>query len=456
MKLMAHQAETARQMSVVQPTGIINGSDPGTGKTIASLAGFMQSTIPNKRLLVLAPLTILKASWLDDIEKAYGNTLKAQIAHGASKRYNVMRDQSNTVVVTNHDAVNWIAKDLSLLNGFTHMVIDESTAFKNPTTQRYKAIALMRPHFQHISVLSGTLRPNSILDLWGQVNLVDGGKSLGDQYYRFRATVCEPKQVGKDAKAIQWIEKDGASDYVLDKIKHLFVRFRAEDCIDLPPHSERFMRLTMPPAIRKAYYDTLKNKAYVDEHNRVIPKNAGILVQKLQQILAGALYDEDGRVVSVHEDRTELTIDLVREREHSVVAYLWGHQLESLKKLADKHSIKYGVINGSVNVAERARVVDEFQAGNLQVVFAHPAAASHGLTLTRGTATIWTSPPMSAEHFLQFNRRIYRNGQTQKTETIMVAYDGTRETDLYDKLNGKIEGVMNTLAFAELMTKVRD
>jgi SNF2 family DNA or RNA helicase len=72
------------------------------------------------------------------------------------------------------------------------------------------------------------------------------------------------------------------------------------------------------------------------------------------------------------------------------------------------------------------------------VVFAHPQSAGHGLTLTKATSAIWASPTYNAEHFQQFNRRIYRAGQTQKTETILIAAKNTWEPTVYEKLQTKL------------------
>ncbi len=49
----------------------------------------------------------------------------------------------------------------------------------------------------------------------------------------------------------------------------------------------------------------------------------------------------------------------------------------------------------------------DFQSGKIRALFAHPQSAGHGLTLTKGTTTIWTSPTYNAEHYKQFNHRIY-------------------------------------------------
>ena len=81
-------------------------------------------------------------------------------------------------------------------------------------------------------------------------------------------------------------------------------------------------------------------------------------------------------------------------------------------------------------------------------MFCHPQSAGHGLTLTKANTVIWCSPTYNAEHFQQFNQRIYRAGQTQKTETILIQAKNTWEPEVYKKLNtklGRMENLLNIL-----------
>ena len=113
--------------------------------------------------------------------------------------------------------------------------------------------------------------------------------------------------------------------------------------------------------------------------------------------------------------------------------------------MAEKKKISYAVIDGETPASKRTGIVQRFQAGQIQVLFAHPQSASHGLTLTKATTCIWCSPTYNAEHFQQFNRRIHRAGQTQKTETILIAARNTWEKEVYKKLNGKLGKMENLL-----------
>jgi superfamily II DNA or RNA helicase len=169
--------------------------------------------------------------------------------------------------------------------------------------------------------------------------------------------------------------------------------------------------------------------------------NKAVRVQKCLQILSGCVYGEEGAKIKVDNSRCELVMELVAERKHSVVAFNWQHEKDGLLAEAKKRKLVVGVIDGKTPQKIREATVRAFQAGDLRAVLCQPAAASHGLTLTRGTTTIWASPTYSSEFFLQLNRRIYRAGQKERTETIRICARDSREEDVYKILEGKIAGV---------------
>jgi superfamily II DNA or RNA helicase len=179
--------------------------------------------------------------------------------------------------------------------------------------------------------------------------------------------------------------------------------------------------------------------------------HAGAKVKKLLQLCTGAIYDEYGDVQSVHPERYELVMQLVSQRKHSLVAFNWKHEKQHMTALAEKLRISYATIDGDTPPHRRKEIVDRMQAGQLQVVFCHPQSAGHGLTMTKATTVIWASPTYNAEHYQQFNRRIYRAGQTQRTEIIQIAARNTWEPEVYEKLHSKLKrmedllGILNQL-----------
>lgn len=428
---------------------MMNLSDPGTGKTRTTLEGILQRG-SGGRTLVLAPLSILKPAWGDDIKKWTPSlTFNIAYADNRKKAFDVYSD----IVITNHDAVKWLAENPQVLKDFDTLVIDEFTAYKNPTAQRTRAIIKLASMFQYKYLLSGTPNPKSVLDLWAPAMITDGGERLGKLFHKFRSEVCMALPiVGAPAGAVKWKDRQNAQDMVLAMLDDVIYRVPLSG---LPENVEYTMYVDLPKQLMRQYRELQKESQLAFENGDVLNAvHAGARLKKMLQLLTGAVYDGTGQAKQVHTMRYELVMDLVDERPQSVVAFNWKHERENLVELAKKMDISYGVIDGDVPVKEREELVAKFQAGEIRVIFAHPQSAGHGLTLTAGHATIWCSPTYNAEHYQQFNRRIYRTGQTKRTETIRIAARDTCEEDVYANLDGKLVSMEQLLLTATQISKV--
>jgi len=447
MELYSHQRVTADFLART-PRAFVT-SDPGTGKTASALEGYRKTK--TQKMLVLAPLSILGPSWAEDIEKF--TSFSYNIAHGNPEKRMAVLKSGVDIVITNHDAVKWIAKNPKILEGYSHLVIDEFTAYKNRTSQRSKALKIITNAIENVWMMSGTPNSNTILDIWYPAFLLDRGQRLGRIFWQFRSQVCEPVQVGPKITHVQWRDKVGIEADVADLLKDITIRFKFEDCIDIPEHKISTMTLEMPGWLEKQYNHFIKH-AYMETESGVLTApHAGALAKKALQILSGAVYNNDGSVLKVHDERYRMIMDLINEREQCLVAFNYRHEKEQLSTLAEKYGFTYAVIDGSVSRTRRQEIVTAFQNGELKVIFAHPKTASHGLTLTRGTTTIWASPTYDAELYQQFIKRIYRAGQKRKTETIRIAYANSKEVEVYQKLDGKILRMDDLLELFQLFSQ---
>lgn len=439
IKSYAHQTTTTN--FILDHPRCYVANDPGTGKTKACIDAVVRQGF---RALILCPLSIMEPSWGMDIRKF----TKAQftIAHGPKHRSAALKKDVQ-FVITNHDAVSWLIKEpKSVIQAFDILIVDECTAFKNRTTKRSKGLLQIANLIESVVIMSGTPNTNKITDLWHQYFMLDRGERLGRSFQVFQNQMCIGEvQHMAGRRFTKWIDRPDAPELVHEKVKDITIRFKFEDCISIPDNQLILKELTMPPFILQKYVELRDEQVLVHDGSIVNPIHAGSRVKKLLQLLSGAVYDEEGNVVKVHTDRYELVMDLVAEREQCLVGFNWKHEVQALVEIAERRKIPYAVIDGSVKVADREVAVREFQKGNLQVIFAHPQSAGHGLTLTNGSATIWCSPTYNAEHYQQFNRRIYRAGQTQKTQTIRVAYTDSKEVEVYAALDGKLERMEDLL-----------
>ena len=441
----SHQVDTTN--FVIENPRCLITSDPGTGKTRAVLDAHVSL---GGRTLVLAPLSILEAAWVEDINK-----FQPQITYGvayAKNREKIFRDTTLDMVITNFEAVNFLQKNLHFLKDFSTIVIDEFTAFKNRQAKRSKNLKNIIPYFNNRIAMSGTPNTNSILDLWHPVYLVDEGKRLGQRFYAFRNQVCTPRFNGF---ANEWIDKPGIEEVVADRLKDITIRHALEDCIDLPDNIVRTVYTNLSSKVTKMYKTLADESVLYTQQGTINAVNAGARVKKLLQLVSGGVYDQEGNVQYFHQERYDLVIDLVDARKHSLVAFNWKHERDALVKLAEKKNISYEIIDGSIPAHKRKDIVARFQAGQIKVLFAHPQSAGHGLTLTKATTCIWCSPTYNAEHFQQFNRRIHRSGQTNKTETILITARNTWEESVYDKLNGKLGRMENLLHILNEVNSVK-
>lgn len=450
LTLMAHQEQTAQFLS--RTPRAFDTSDAGSGKTLASLEAFRR-TAPG-RLLVLAPLSIMQPSWGNDIDKFFPGTTY-EIAHGTDKQRRQAMLSGAEIVISNTDAVNWMAKDPEVLTGFTHLVVDEFTHYKNRNSQRSTALKYIAKHFTYIWMLSGTPNPNTILDIWHPALILDNGKRLGRKYWNFRSQVCHPVQNGPSPQHVKWVDRPGAEDVVADLLKDITIRHRFEDCVDIPPNYTSTMTLRPPQWLYAKYLQLLEHSVLDTGEGVLTAVHAGARIKKVLQLLSGAVYSEDGEVLRIHNERYQLITDLIAARDQCVVAYNWQHEINALTQYASRAQIPFAIINGSVPAAARTQAVSAFQRGEIKAIFAHPQSAAHGLTLTRGTTTIWASPTYNAEHYQQFNRRIYRTGQTRKTETVRIAYANTKEEEVYEALDGKLTRMEDLLDLFTQQTQRR-
>ena len=440
MKPFAHQKVTTDFIN--DNSRCLITSDPGTGKTRSVLDALVGR---KHRTLVLAPLSILEASWGDDILK-FTPELTYAVAYAKNREKAFASDAK--VVITNHDAIKWILKNKKVLLDFDTLVIDEFTAFKNKDSQRSKAMRKIAELFSHRIAMSGTPNSNGILDIWHPTLIVDDGQRLGHRFYSFRGSVCTPRFNGF---ANEWVQKDNAEEVVAAALCDINIRYMLEECLDMPPQTVRTMFVQLPKKIMTQYKTLSEDSVLYTGQTTINAIHAGSKVKKLLQLCTGAVYDEHGDTQQIHKERYELVMQLVSQRPQSLVAFNWKHEQRCMVELADKLGIKHATIDGSVAAHKRKEIVDRLQAGQLQVVFCHPQSAGHGLTMTKAKTVIWASPTYNAEHYQQFNRRIYRAGQTEKTEVIQIAARDTWETDVYVKLQGKVErmdellGILNKL-----------
>lgn len=444
---MAHQLISLKHNETTPI--VFDASDAGTGKSLVRVLRFAKRRAKGGGcLLVIGIRSTLRSVWVSEFRKAAPH-LKVSVADAANREAAFKADAD--VYITNHDASKWLAKQhASFFKRFDELVVDESDAYKHYTSQRSRSMLKIVKHFKYRACMSATPATNTIVDIWHQVLLLDGGQRLGKLFHAFRSSVATPEQTGHKSHMVTWTDKEGAEDAVFGLLSDIVVRHKLDDCADIPENHHYPLSYELTPKQKLAYLEMEQTQLLTLTKNSITAINAAAVTTKLLQIASGAVYATPGKYHLVDTARYDLVLDLCAQRKHPLVLFLWNHQRDLLIAGAEARGMKYEVFDGETSDADRLTIVQRYQAGHYDVLFAHPKTIGHGQTLTRGTSTIWASPTSDLALYIQASSRQRRIGQTEKTETVVVVAEGTYDEHAYEIMLGKDQRMSNLLTLFEL------
>ena len=429
-KPFAHQKVTAEFLAERPKAFCFN--EQGTGKTASVIwaADYLMNIKAVRRVLVVCPLSIMKSAWQNDLFK-FAMHRTCDIAYGSKKKRAEIVSGDAEFVIINFDGLSIVKEDIKN-GGFDLIVIDEASAYKNPTTERWKVLRDLNKTIRGLWMLTGTPAAQSPVDAFGLGKLVNP-KGIAQFYGQFR------DQVMYKVGMFRWVPKPNAQAVVHAALQPA-IRFERAQCLDLPDVTDVKRDAPLTPQQLK-YYKALKNDMIMKAAGEEISSaNAATNLNKLLQISGGAVYTDNKEVLEFDvSNRLQVVLEVIQEASHKELVFVpFTHTIELLKTYLIKHRIPCEVINGKVPVNRRSSIVDDFQkTDNVKVLIIQPQAASHGLTLTAANTIIWYAPVTSVETYLQANARINRPGQKNSMNIVHIAGSEV-EARVYNMLNSKI------------------
>ena len=438
--LWPHQVETYE--FGVDKAVSFDTSDPGTGKSLPH-AKIIETAVKNgqsTRVLIVCPKTLIRTTWYQEFTTHCPNITLAMAEAPEKNRIAAFEAQTD-VVITNIDAVSWLIKQpvkwlKKVFGPKAILIIDESTAFKNPNAKRTKSMIKLSAYFTRRFLLSGTPAPNTITELWSQVYILDQGVRLGKRYTAFRNIMQAPINKGP---FITWADKSDASLVTYGLIQDIVKHHKFDDVMPLVPELKHLTIKYELSTNHYDYYREFEKQAYLEFGNKSITAvNAGSLANKLLQLASGAVYSGDREWVVFDKGRYELIADLVEQRQHTVVFFHWYHQRMVLEEEFTARKLNYAVIDGTIkSTTKRAEIIADFQAGKYDVILLQPLSAAHGVTLTQADTVIWSSPTYQGDIYNQGIARIKRGVQRQHTQSLTIIAKDTKDEHCYDVFTGK-------------------
>lgn len=440
--------------------------DPGLGKTSVSLAliKILLAKGICKRVLVIAPLRPMYTVWPAERDKwSNFNDLKIHILHGSGRDpYNIPEDTD--IILVNPEGLLWLLDDrfpkrFAAL-GCDVLIVDESTRFKDSQTKRFKLIRKHMYRFKRRYILTGSISPNGLLDLFGQIYILDRGNALGAYITHYRRKFFH--QPNSFYNPWEYVPVEGAHEEIARLLSPLCMQMQAEDYLDMPDLINHTIEIELPPSAR-ALYQEVEDEfiAELKEGTHIVAANAAVAGGKCRQIANGAVYyeeidEEEAKSTrlthDVHNEKVNALAELLEELQGSPVLILYEFQHDRDKILAKFPDIP--VLSGA-SPTKFQDLVNRFNAGTLPWVLGHPASMGHGLNLQGGCHhVVWYGITWNFEHYDQAIRRVYRQGQ--EAEAVFVYHivaKGTRDAHVLPVLKQKEKtqkDLLNALVEPEL------
>lgn len=402
----------------------------GLGKTVITMTAIKEliEDFQVFKVLVIAPKRVAEDTWSREHEKwDHLHELRiSKVLGSPSQRVKALEDDADVYVI-GRDNVKWLVELLGRKWPFDMVVIDELSSFKNPQSQRFKALRKVIPAADRVAGLTGTPSPNGLMDLWAEIYLLDRGERLGKAIGAYRERYFRPA-AQNGYIVYRWEPIKGAQKEIEKKISDICMSMSAEDYLELPERIDNEIRITMGPK-EKALYDRMeKDQLLKVEDEAVVALNAAAVMNKLLQMANGSVYAEGGGVVRIHEKKLEALEEIIDTTEDPVlVFYSFRHDLEAIRKKIPE-----------VKELTDAKDIREWNAGNTRVLAAHPASVGYGLNLQEGGHIIvWYGLTWSLELYQQANARLYRQGQEKTVVIHHLIAEGTVDEQVMKALKYK-------------------
>ena len=419
----------------------------GIGKTVsaATAIDFRQSVLGDDRpALIMAPLRVAKLAWPADIKK--WNHLKhietVQIVGTKKEREAALKELGRgnaQIAITNYEQLPNLVSEFQKSRKwpFGIHVADESTRIRNfrlrgQGTQRAGAIGKIA-HLSHVKWwnMSGTPVPKGYGDLWGQLWFIDQGARLGRTYTAFKdrwfrgipdSEFHETELMPHSAPEIERLIAD------------VSLVLKAEDFFDLPSVIHNRITVELPKEA-KDIYRTMEKKFFVELDGEGI--EAGTVSarsMKLRQIASGSIYHDPGWTW-LHDAKIDALRSVMNEAMGMpvLVAYQFKADLERLLRAFPQGRV----------LDKKQQTLDDWNAGKIPILFAHPASCGHGLSLQEGSNILcFFSLDFNLEYFQQMIERIGPTRQMQSgfNRPVIIHYllaDKTIDKYVLDVIIGK-------------------
>lgn len=404
--------------------------DMGLGKTVVTLSALWELALDYfdiGKVLVIAPKRVATDTWPRELSKWEHLTgLTASLVVGNRQQREEALDRPAFLYIINRENICWLVENHRW--DFDTVVIDELSSFKSNRTERFKAMKKVRPLVHRVIGLTGTPAPNSLLDLWPEMYLLDMGQRLGRFITGYRERFFTPDKRNREI-VYSYKPREGAENAIYSLISDICISMKAVDYLDMPERIDNRIEVVMSVKEKKLYDDFCRDMVVQIGDEELDAVNAGVLSGKLLQMANGAVYSDDHKVLPIHSRKLDALEDLVEAANGKplLVAYWYKHDLARIRERFPE-----------ARCIDTSKDISDWNTGKVPLALIHPASAGHGLNLQEGGCTIvWYGLTWSLELYQQLNARLWRQGQKHTVVIHHIITRGTHDEDVMKALENK-------------------
>lgn len=410
--------------------------DMGMGKTAITLMAIdylMYEYFEIVKVLVICPLRVTR-TWRDEVDKwEQLSGYRLSIVTGSVSQRKKALEADADIYIINRENVPWLVEKSGVPFDFDMVVIDELSSFKNHQTARHKALMKVRPLIKRIVGLTGTPASQGLMDLFAEFKVLDFGQRLGRFVGQFRLNYFRPDKVNGNI-VYSYKLLPGAEGRIYEKIQDITISMKAVDFLDMPELINTEYPVYLEEKEQKEYEAFKKDLILSTPEHEVTAANAASLVNKLSQMANGAVYTDEGEIVTFHDKKLDALEDIIESANGKplLVAYWFKHDYTRIVERLEKIGVKHMKIDSDESITK-------WNNKEIPVALIHPASAGHGLNLQKGGNTmVWFGITWSLELYRQCVCRLYRQGQTEGTVTIIhLITQGTVDEKIMKALSQK-------------------
>ncbi|HEM3178847.1 DEAD/DEAH box helicase [Streptococcus suis] len=405
--------------------------DMGLGKSVITLTAIFDLTLDSflvRKVLVIAPLRVARDTWPAEIEKwDHLKGLKYTVAVGSEVQRKTALMKRAQVYIINRENVEWLISRSAIPFDFDMVVIDELSSFKSHQAKRFKSLLKVRPKIKRIVGLTGTPSSNGLMDLWAEYRLLDMGQRLGRFIGRYREDYFVPDKRNQQV-IFSYKPKPGAEEAIYRLISDITISMKGADYLKLPELVINEVDVKLSEKEMKNLDIMKRDLITTVKGEEITAANAAALSGKLLQMANGAVYDDQGTVLHIHDRKLDALEDLIEAANGKpvLIAYWFKHDLSRIQKRFE------------VEVLSTSDSIKRWNDGEISIAAIHPASAGHGLNLQAGGSTlVWFGLTWSLELYQQTNARLWRQGQKETVVIHHLISKGTIDERVMKALNDK-------------------